>query len=90
MTEIPIPNNIDQTISAVKVSCDNSCPPLKPMDNNKYREINLEELSGIFKSLLKNTAIIPRIKNNNAGFVKFSMSRSKFIFLILSFLMQQN
>ncbi len=74
-----MPNNIDKPISFVNVSCDNSCPPLKPIANNKYREINFEELAGISKSLLKYTAIKPSIKNSNAGFVRFSISKLQFM-----------
>lgn len=80
VTEIPTPNNIDQAISVLKVSCDNSCPPLKPIANNKYKEMNFEEFCGISKSLFKHTATIPSTKKSRAGFVRFSMSKLKFIF----------
>ena len=35
ISEIAIPNKIDQPISLVNVSCDSSCPPLNPIANNK-------------------------------------------------------
>ena len=41
--------------------------------------MNLLEFGGISKSLFKRTAIIPSKKNNNAGFVKFSINKEKFI-----------
>lgn len=41
--------------------------------------MNFEELGGISKSLLTNTAIIPSTKNRRAGFVKFSRSKLKFM-----------
>jgi hypothetical protein len=72
---MPIPNNIDQAISRVKVSCDSSCPPLNPMAKSRYREINFEEFWGISKSLFKYTAIIPKTKKSKAGFVKLSISK---------------
>jgi hypothetical protein len=53
MDDIKIPNTIDHPISKVNPSCDNSCPPLKPIANNRYKEINFEELAGISKSLFK-------------------------------------
>jgi hypothetical protein len=49
------------------------------MQNNKYSEMNLEEFGGISRSLFKKTAIRPKTKNNNAGLVKFSSSKSIFI-----------
>lgn len=73
------PNNADQIISKLKLLCANSCPPLKPIENNKYKEINLEELGGISKSLLNLVAMIPNRKNSNAGLVKLSISNSRFI-----------
>ena len=42
-------------------------------------EMNFEEFSGISKSLFNFTARTPKIKNSNAGLVKFSKSKSKFI-----------
>lgn len=41
-----------QMISELNALCANSCPPLNPMDNKRYSVINLDELSGIFRSLL--------------------------------------
>lgn len=73
---------MDNAISESKCSCDNSWPPLKPMANNKYNEINFEEFGGISKSLFRYTAIIPSTKNNKAGLVKFSISKLKFMGLI--------
>ena len=67
------PKSKDQIISKVIILCANSCPPLKPIANNRYNEINVEEFSGIFKSLFKFTAIKPKKKNNKAGFVKLSI-----------------
>ena len=78
-----IPNSIEKPISLVNVSCDSSCPPLNPIENNKYNEINFDELSGISKSLFTETAMIPSTKNNKAGLVKFSKSKLKFIFVSL-------
>ena len=79
-----MPNIIDQPISLVNVSCDNSCPPLNPIANKRYKEMNLEEFGGISKSLFKYTAMMPNTKNNNAGFVRFSISKLKFIFIFFS------
>jgi CBS domain-containing protein len=41
--EMDIPKSIDHKISFVMCSCESSCPPLKPIANNKYSEINFEE-----------------------------------------------
>jgi hypothetical protein len=49
------------------------------MENNKYSDINLEEFSGISRSLLSFTARIPKIKNRNAGLVTLDIKRSRFI-----------
>ena len=76
---IKTPNKTDQNISIVKWLWANSSPPLNPMENSKYREINFEEFSGISKSLFNLTASTPKIKNSNAGLVRFSKSKSKFI-----------
>jgi hypothetical protein len=57
----------------------NSWPPLKPMENRRYREINLDELAGISKSLFNLTAIIPRIKNKNAGLVRLSTNKLRLV-----------
>jgi hypothetical protein len=65
--------------SSVNVSCDNSCPPLKPIENSKYREINFAELAGISKSLFKRTAMMPKRKNKKAGLVRLLISKFKFI-----------
>ena len=35
MAEIPIPKSMDQIISLVNTSCDNSCPPLNPIAKSK-------------------------------------------------------
>ena len=74
-----MPSNIDQAISMLKVSWDNSCPPLKPIAKSKYKEINFDELGGIAKSLFKYTATIPNTKKSRAGLVKFSVRSSLFI-----------
>ncbi len=74
-----IPRNIDHKISMVNASRDNSCPPLKPMANNKYNDINLDELGGISKSLLMYTATIPNTKNKRAGLLKFSINNPQFM-----------
>jgi hypothetical protein len=44
------------------VLCANSCPPLNPIAKSRYNEINLLELLGISKSLLRITAITPPVK----------------------------
>ncbi len=62
-----------------KCSCDNSCPPLNPIENSKYNEINLEVWSGMDRSLFMSTDTIPRIKKSSAGFVKFSNSKLRFM-----------
>jgi hypothetical protein len=77
--ETTIPKSIDQAISLLKVSWDNSCPPLNPIANNKYNEINLDELGGISKSLFKYTEMIPSTKKSSAGLVRFSSSKLKFM-----------
>lgn len=43
------------------------------MASNRYKEINFEEFSGIFKLLFKLTAISPKKKKSNAGIVKLSI-----------------
>ncbi len=73
--EIQTPNRIDKSISWLNTSCDNSCPPLNPIDNNKYNDINFEVLGGISKSLFISTAITPNTKNKSAGFVKLSINK---------------
>jgi hypothetical protein len=45
------------------------------MENKRYKEINLEELAGISKSLLSLTAIMPKKKKRSAGLVRLSNSR---------------
>ncbi len=48
--------------------------------------MNLEELGGISKSLFKYTAMIPRTKKSNAGFVRFSINKLRFmLFDLLDF-----
>jgi hypothetical protein len=76
---------MESMISVVNASCDNSCPPLKPIANNKYSEMNFEELAGISRSLFTYTAIMPSTKNNKAGLVRFSVSRLKFIDILFLF-----
>ena len=39
-----MPNNIDQIISVFKTSWDNSCPPLNPIANNKYKITDQNEI----------------------------------------------
>lgn len=73
------PKKTDHRISSVKWLCANSCPPLKPMENKRYIEINLDVFEGISKSLFKRVARMPRRKNSSAGFVKLSKSKLKFI-----------
>lgn len=70
MTESAIEKRMEYNISELNSLCDNSCPPLKPIAKSKYNEINFEEESGIFKSLLNSVAMIPSTKNNNTGFLK--------------------
>jgi hypothetical protein len=48
---------------------------LNPIENKRYKEINLEELAGISKSLFSLTAIMPRKKNSSAGLVRLSNSK---------------
>ena len=48
--------------------------------------MNLLEFGGISKSLFKRTAIIPNKKNNNAGFVKFSINNEKLSAVAASYL----
>jgi hypothetical protein len=50
----------------------NSCPPLKPMENNRYMEKNFDNGSGIESGDRTATASIPRKKNKTGGFRKFS------------------
>jgi hypothetical protein len=47
------------------------------MENNKYREINLEVGPGISKSLFSLTANIPKMKNIKAGLLRLDISKSK-------------
>ena len=76
------PNKSENAISLVNVLCANSCPPLKPIENNKYNDINLAEDSGIVKSLFKRTAKIPNTKNSRVGLVRFESNKDKFIRII--------
>jgi hypothetical protein len=55
---------------------------LKPIENNKYIEINLKEEDGISRSLLIVVAMIPRIKNRSVGFVRLFIKRSKFMLVV--------
>jgi hypothetical protein len=48
---------------------------LNPMEKRRYKEINLEELGGISRSLFSWTAKIPRKKNNRAGLVRLSINK---------------
>ena len=52
--------------------------------------MNFEVLSGMARSLLSNTETIPKIKNNNAGFVKFSKSKLRFIEYNLNYELHQS
>jgi len=67
ISDKPTPKIMDKNISGVNVSCDNSCPPLNPIANKRYIDMNLEEFGGISKSLLNTTAIIPSIKKVKQG-----------------------
>jgi hypothetical protein len=49
------------------------------MENNKYSEINLDELSGISKSLFTKAAITPSKKNSSVGLVRLLMRISVFM-----------
>jgi hypothetical protein len=60
--------------SAVNVSCASSWPPLNPMENNKYKAMNLEVLAGISKSLLMFTENMPNKKNSRAGLERLSVN----------------
>jgi hypothetical protein len=46
--------------------------------------MNLNEDSGISRSLLINAAMMPRMKNSKVGFVRFVNKRSRFIGQLLS------
>jgi hypothetical protein len=59
--------------------CASSSPPLKPIENNKYNEINREELAGISKSLFTVAATTPSKKNSNVGLVMLLINISVFI-----------
>jgi hypothetical protein len=60
-------------ITSVSITLwESSWPPLKPMENKRYRVINLEELAGISRSLFNWTAKRPRQKNNKEGLVRLS------------------
>ena len=65
--------------SSVMLSCANSCPPLNPIENKRYKEINFAELDGISKSLFSRTAMMPNRKNRNAGLLRLLISRVLFI-----------
>ena len=61
-------------ISALNPLCESSCPPLNPIENNKYNEINLLLEAGISKSLFSLVAITPNKKNRRVGLLKLLMS----------------
>ena len=74
MTEaITSPATQDHTISDEKGLWASSCPPLNPIENNKYRLMNFAVEAGISKSLLIRTAMIPSKKNSKVGFVRFEI-----------------
>src|SRR5574343_1540449 len=75
--------------SRVNPLCVNSCPPLNPIENNKYSEINREVDSGMLKSLLTMVANTPSRKNNKVGLVRLLSNSSMFIKAI-GFLLKQN
>ena len=62
MIDKPIPNRIFIAKSIVMVSCESSCPPLKPIEKRRYKDINFEELDGMAKSLLAITEKMPSKK----------------------------
>ena len=74
-----IPNTKLKMTSFVIPETANSAPPLKPIENKRYKEINALEAGGISKSLLTYFAIIPRIKKSKVGFVRLKISNSKLI-----------
>lgn len=84
MAETAPPNKILHIISMLNTLCSNSCPPLKPIANKRYKEINLEEFGGISKSLFTSTANTPNTKNKSAGLVRLSKSRIKIHMNLLS------
>jgi hypothetical protein len=45
------------------------------MLNNKYMEMNLDELGGICRSLFNKTAMTPSRKKRSAGLLRFSRMR---------------
>jgi hypothetical protein len=73
------PNNKELIISVLKPLCDNSCPPLNPIENNKYREMNLLEEAGISKSLFTKVAKIPNRKNKSVGLLRLLNNNSNFM-----------
>ena len=81
-----MPKITDHTISNLKWLWANSCPPLKPIENKRYSEMNFEVLSGISKSLLSLVAMIPRRKNNKAGLVRLSNNKFRFMALFFNLL----
>ena len=69
----PKPKAKDNNISPVSPDAANSVPPLKPMENNKYRAINPFDAFGISKSLFTILAKTPNRKNKRVGFVRLNV-----------------
>ncbi len=66
-----IPNAIDHPISLVKVSCDNFRPPLNPIANKRYSDINFDELGGISNSLFNTQPVYQTQKTVTRGLLNF-------------------
>jgi hypothetical protein len=78
--------NIRLTITSVVIPVTaNSLPPLKPIENNKYKEIKFFDAAGTSKSLLTYFAKTPKMKKSNVGLVKLNDKSSKLIMEIFPF-----
>jgi hypothetical protein len=85
-----IPKTKDHEISEVQGLCWSSCPPLKPMENKRYSDINLKEDSGISRSLLIKTATMPSKKNKIVGLLRSCDKKSRFIPYFLNLIRDYN
>ena len=63
------PKMIEYKISLENGVNASSWPPLKPMANKRYRDMNLLEECGISRSLFTLAAMIPNTKKSNVGLV---------------------
>ena len=73
------PNNKEYAISEVNWLWASSCPPLKPIEKSRYKEMNLADDSGMVRSLLILMATIPNIKKSSVGLVRLLNKISVFI-----------